>query len=488
MDLTNLASLNPLHDDIRSKDAYAVFTPAISPVYVNALQMADSAIRNGNLPSVLGGSAQSLNFLNPRSSLFHYGWGLYSAGHAVMDRGKIDAGADAMVQRRDRTKTRIVGDSGGYQIATGQWKIDLDDRRAVDARCEHVLNWQAETADVIMALDFPPAAMAEAVKRDDRSAAEEFRKCLSGTIANHEVFEANIGTANRKPILNVIHGQTISQQKEWYEAVRRFNFQGWAFPFRQHGSVQRLLLHLVDMLHDGALNDCQWIHFLGLSRLRFAGALTILMRALRERVNPELILSFDASTPMLVGGKVGDAYHHWRFGLRGKQTDVALEMRRVPRDFSSVGSQAPFPFISSPIARGLRMGDICINAKRTKENSSWDTLSATLIAAHNTYVHIAALMEMNRLMDCARSGAWPIELPFQYGKFEDCVNKAFSRKATRAQAKSIVYDHPDVLQFFDRDRTVYMAELMQGGIGDWGRCDLEEFAMHRELPPIIVPA
>ena len=70
---------------------------------------------NGDAPEGFEKGTAGMNFLDPDDSYFHYPWGLYSAGHAHLDTEKSDE-REPMVQGRDRSKTMILGDSGGFQL------------------------------------------------------------------------------------------------------------------------------------------------------------------------------------------------------------------------------------------------------------------------------------------------------------------------------------------------------------------------------------
>ena len=62
-----------------------------------------------------------------------------------------------MIQQRDRGRTMILGDSGGYQIGKGVLKfdwLDFEGKSANDTR-QKILEWLELTADWSMMLDVP---------------------------------------------------------------------------------------------------------------------------------------------------------------------------------------------------------------------------------------------------------------------------------------------------------------------------------------------
>jgi len=100
----------------------AVFLPAISSFYSNYVgsQRYSEAVESSRIPKGFERGIEGMNWLNQQEAYFYYPWSLYSAGHANLDLNKFDAGED-MVRNRDRSKTVLLGDSGGFQIATAVW-------------------------------------------------------------------------------------------------------------------------------------------------------------------------------------------------------------------------------------------------------------------------------------------------------------------------------------------------------------------------------
>ena len=65
-----------------------------------------------------------------------------------------------MIQKRDREHSFILGDSGGFQIATGVIKCDWKNFKTDDDLRITILNWLEHTADYSMVLDVPTLAAA----------------------------------------------------------------------------------------------------------------------------------------------------------------------------------------------------------------------------------------------------------------------------------------------------------------------------------------
>ena len=117
--------LTSLQVDATGKSRYAVFLPAISSFYSNYVskQQHKQHVPADRIPDGFDRGIEGMNFLNPEQGYFTYKYSLYSAGHAQLDVAKsiVD---ESMIQQRDRSKTTIIGDSGGYQIGKGVLKFD----------------------------------------------------------------------------------------------------------------------------------------------------------------------------------------------------------------------------------------------------------------------------------------------------------------------------------------------------------------------------
>ena len=95
-------------------DNFAVYLPAMQFPYASAVS-SNKMLGKRDFPK--GIKLQDLDFLNPKSKLWHYGYALYSAGQFTDARPRA-----CSVTNRDRDKTLVLGDSGGFQIGKGTLK------------------------------------------------------------------------------------------------------------------------------------------------------------------------------------------------------------------------------------------------------------------------------------------------------------------------------------------------------------------------------
>lgn len=142
----------------------AVFLPSVSCMYVTSINRSLDGLRPVGLSPVLhpDGTLKSLDYINyvPKKQddwLFYWPYNLYSAGHARLDPAESQV-KEPMIQNRDRAKTVILGDSGGFQIATGVFKVDWESEAAMQEMRESILRWLEYSSTYAMILDFPTAS------------------------------------------------------------------------------------------------------------------------------------------------------------------------------------------------------------------------------------------------------------------------------------------------------------------------------------------
>jgi hypothetical protein len=394
---------------------WAKYLPAISGFYTTHLGKAlsdENFVPADRIPKNFEFGLQGLNFLKKENSYFHYPYSLYSAGHAERKLDRCDD-REPMIHKRDKD-TIIVGDSGGFQIATGVIKLDWAKVKTVegDKLREEILRYLEHTADWSMTLDVP--AFAALPSLSEKTGLTKFEDCLDVTVHNLNYFMKNRVPGKTK-FLNVLSGSDNGNSKEWYETVKHFSipssvealgytkdrtFEGWAFAGINMQNMKTLLERLIDLREDDLLKDKDWIHFLGIGRLDWACYLTSIERQLRKRYNPNINISFDAASPFVAAGGYALAYNYNKFS----SDQLTYAMGRGLDDKNLKGTCMGMPY-QSPIMDRLTTGDVCVMGLTDKNKhdkigkTSWDTTTYALIMAHNVYNHIQAIQETNRLAD-----------------------------------------------------------------------------------------
>jgi hypothetical protein len=136
---------------------------------------------------------------------------------------------------------------------------------------------------------------------------------------------------------------------------------------------------------------------------------TDIQRAIRKYHNPNLQITFDCASPFFSAAK-GLAYfnnsieHGKKWAYSMEKTAENKDYDKDNRKFSVAVLQDGIHkvFADSPVTDRMVMKDLCYrgqgfigqHGKETK--TSWDTLSYTLLQAHNVYQHIVAVQEANR--------------------------------------------------------------------------------------------
>ncbi len=403
--------LSAIHDH----GGWAKYLPAISGFYtthLGYLKNIPDYVPEDRCPAGFEHGLNGIDFLNPKESYYHYKYGLYSAGHAERKLDKCDYRAP-MIHARDPS-TVLVGDSGGFQIATGVIKLDWANVRgpAGDKLREEILRWLEYTADWSMTLDVP--AFAAKPPFSAKTGLTDFQDALDITEINLHYFMKNRVPGATK-FLNVLSGSDEPTSEAWFDTVKHFSdpasveamgydrertFEGYAFAGVNMRNMTCTLTRLLNLRDQGLLEGKDWIHFLGVGRLDWACFLTSIERQLKKHVNPNVSISFDAASPFVACGGYALSYDYNHFSA----DRLTYSMGKGLDDKTLKGTSYAMPY-GGPIMDRLTTGDICFmgpndpNKHGKISKTSWDTSSYAMIMAHNVYNHIQAVQETNRLAD-----------------------------------------------------------------------------------------
>jgi hypothetical protein len=386
----------------KSRD-FAVFLPAISNFYNTFISKqrvtGGTHIPAERIPKGFDNGVEGLNFLNPEKGMYTYPTALYSAGHACLNMEQVND-RDSMVVNRDRKFSTIVGDSGGYQIGRGVIKFDWKDfegNKANKVRSD-ILNWLELTSDWAMTLDVPTWAADDL--NSPKTGLTSFKDTLDGTIYNNKFFQKN--RLGQTKLLNVLQGDDWETAQIWYDAVKDFEFEGWAMGGINMCDMEVMLKRLIIMRDEKKLDGKDWMHVLGTSQLDWACYLTGVQRQVREHINPNFTISFDSASAFLSTAN-GLVYTQNMF----TPSRWSFIMDKAPDDKKLKGSNIPFPF-QSAIGDRLKMGDVCwygegdMNKNNKEGKTAWDSFSYCLMMAHNVYNQIRAVQVANDFNDIER--------------------------------------------------------------------------------------
>ena len=458
-------NLSPLQKD------YAVYLPAISSFYSTyvAKQRLGEFIPKERIPAGFDRGIEGMNFLNEEQGYFTYKYGLYSAGHAQLNLEKTMV-QDAMVQDRDRGKTMILGDSGGYQVGKGVLKFDWlnFDGPAANKTRDDILNWLELTADWSMLLDVPTWACDHI--HAPKTGLKDFQDCLDKTRFNNKYWlERRLGVTK---FLNVLQGSDWDTAEKWYEGVKEFSdpaiwgdkaCEGWAMGGANMCKMPITLRRLMTMKFDGMLEGKDWMHFLGTAQLDWSCYLTSIQRQVRKHINPNFTVSFDCASPFIATahGLVYTNSQHtskrWSVIMDKAMDNKALAGRH----------DIPFPF-ESEIGRRLSVADIChyapgmLNKIGKEGKTSWDSFSYMLLMSHNVYSHIESVQRANALTDMVNA-----TVSTDYRKWRKLKPNSKDEVFSPYVPRNIVYMTQFIDQLFRSEKPMTMLDEAAGMLANF---------------------
>ena len=252
-------------DDFNKRwDDFAVYLPSIQKGYAKAASRADDKTRT--MPKDV--TLRSLNFLNPKSKLWHYKYALYSAGQFKIGEQQTD-----IVTTRDEKQTVILGDSGGFQIGKGTLAgfTALNKLKTADEVCDAwrnatelkkwIVNWLETHSDYAMTLDMPLWAQLPQNKKTP------FHKCTTQQLIDLAVENLEFIKRNKRgntKWLNVIQGTNSKDMKQWWDAVKGYRFGGWALAGDTgwRGGSMAVVTQVLMMRDEGAFEKgMDWLRF-----------------------------------------------------------------------------------------------------------------------------------------------------------------------------------------------------------------------------------
>lgn len=204
---------------------------------------------------------------------FRYKNFLITAGHLYK---KPNARADMGLE-----DTFVIGDSGGFQIATGalEWNKDIRSK---------IFNWLENNSDIAVNLDIPPRSTYEG----------KFNECLDISYDNFKWFNEN--QSGKTKFLGVIQGYNqFDQYETWYHKVKGFDFNGWCVG--SGDNMSRLLYGTAVLLQNKEFENKknQYIHYLGQTKVSDFFLYTLIQRGFDTHGMDHVQVTTDSSSPVL---------------------------------------------------------------------------------------------------------------------------------------------------------------------------------------------
>ena len=381
-------------------DNFAVYLPALQYHYASAVED-EKPPKKRDFPKGL--AMEDLDFLNPNSKLWHYGYGLYSAGQFSDALPKACA-----VTNRSKRHTTILGDSGGFQIGRGTLKGSehLKEAKTSAEVCQlwrdsgkirkWIVQWLEANSDYAMTIDMPLWAKYPANKNTP------FHRC-----SNEELIELTIGNLDyikanahgKTKWLNVLQGTTPEDSKQWWNAVKGYRFGGWALAGNVgwRGGLENVLFYVMTMRDDNAFDKGQdWMHVLGVSQPTWAVLLTAIQRGIRANCdNDEFRVSYDSASPFQAGGRFQKVVRYPKFGKDASTWTMSMHSAPINPIYADTGNQYRFPH-PSPVGDLLTLAHLNIRGGEF-QNGAYDAVSNHLLTNHNLWVYVRSFLEANEL-------------------------------------------------------------------------------------------
>ena len=190
-------------------------------------------------------------------------------------------------------KNLVMGDSGGYQIASGAIKWDMSIR-------ERIFKWLEHNSDIAMNLDIPPKIKYEGM----------YEECLKISKDNFKYFADN--QSGNTDFLNVVQGTNDLEYINWYNEMKDYPFQGWAVGGGGR-NVFTFMSGVMSLLQGGEhLKDTnKYFHILGISKIKDFLMLNQLQKSLNE-IGSDIVVTTDSSSPDRAV-VFGSYYHSYDF-------------------------------------------------------------------------------------------------------------------------------------------------------------------------------
>jgi hypothetical protein len=175
----------------------------------------------------------------------------------------------------------VLGDSGGFQLATGAIKWDPTFKKTI-------FDWLEANCDLGVNLDIPPRA-----KYDGK-----FYECMDISYDNFKYFADN--QTGKCKFLNVIQGNNVDEYDAWYQKMKDFEFNGWCIGGAQK-RVSMFMSALAPMLKNREFEKerNQYVHVLGISKISDFFMLSFFQKMLNKYHGGRIQVSTDSSSPGL---------------------------------------------------------------------------------------------------------------------------------------------------------------------------------------------
>lgn len=418
------------------------YLPSLQPNWVSSLKRSLYDYRD----HVEHGSFAALdefNWYDGANPRFRHPCALYSPGHAELDPDKARA-VDKLLFERDRDRTFLLTDSGGFQVGTGAWPLEQ-----VGTYVTKVLRWQEAVADLAVILEVPTWMKLN-------GSFIEFDRAIALTNMNLKAY-AEQATGKVK-FLNTLHGKTYDEGRRWFDATRWFNDEGhavgWCFSsiFSENlYEALRLLAYMIEQEHYP-----RYLHFLGQGTAQSAMIAGIMRRtvarsypeSLKQDVSGNVVnVTTDASSEFQSIGRYMTIYER-AVETKGTKKTVSPFLIKSTKfegaDRTRFPADRTYPDVEGPILgkyeNGVVFGDILApTSSSTKSANNIDDVSMAILVAHNLWVKLDTIERMGKLESALRRIYYGMEDEATY-EFADIMSRLMHSGTNKGQISDLGKD------------------------------------------------
>jgi len=411
--------------DVRNKSLYL---PAVNASY--------AAVVDKQLPTDRtfpeGYSLKDLAFWSETSNLFQHPFCLLSVGH-------FEPFTDATNSITETSKNSrwLLADSAGYQCGTGalaypgleELKNKPDPFKAIkvyeSALTEKTwqIMWLERNANYAMTLDCPPWAKLPKHKSTPFHH-NTFSQFLELTKQNLELIR-DIRTCDTRWV-SVVQGFHPESTEAWIQGIEEYDFcNGFALAGGSgaRGGLYSMLHSVLYLKERNLLNaDSHVLHALGVSTPFWSVVLTCIQQHLRNQVSPDIVVTFDSSSPFLASGCYEDLILPPKLNLDKKTWSMITV--NCPQEAKYVGSTERFNY-ETVFGDALQDGHLSVKPGEI-ELKRFDSISNHILAAIDLHSYLMTFQRANELFEDS-----PDNLPAEFKQCIDVINEAFSTSTWR---------------------------------------------------------
>jgi len=277
-----------------------------------------------------------------------------------------------------------IGDSGGFQIASGAVKYVGEKKKMLR---ETMFSWLEGNSHIAMNLDIPPRMQWEG----------KFQEALDESLINFKYFDENQSGSTK--FLNVLQGSEYSSYAEWYRQVKDFGFNGWGIGGA--GKISNIMVSLAVLFEnkEQLMDRNHYLHFLGASKITDFFVFSQMQKSLNEIGSPMQVTT-DSSSPsrsILYGTCYVAA--DWK-KLNFKVVHIPkITGKSVKNDkgIHTTSNLQPGEFFKLP--KTTKFDDTLERLYTGKDMAEWTIQGWAAIQAHNLFVFKDAMDQVENFMD-----------------------------------------------------------------------------------------